>query len=345
MKLLFAVLSLCIATTAAAQDALNPARQLYAAADYEGALAALERVSPGAENASAVAKEVEKYRVLCLMALGRTAEADAAIEQMLKMDPLYEPSLSDAPPRIRVAFTRVRDRVLPAIARASYYEGKAAFDNKAFDVAVSKLEETLRILDRTAQGNEGDLADLRTLTKGFLDLSRASLATGLPAKPATNASSAAAVVDVSAPPSAPAPAARPPAPAPAPAAAAAPASGGASVPSAAAVPASASGDSSTDAAPLPSPVPDRDPVAVQQVAPPFSYDSLPARSRVEYRGVIEVEIDEKGRVVDVQITRPIHPLYDPVLMKAAREWTYLPAYRDGKPIPVRKRVAVVLRPR
>jgi hypothetical protein len=34
-----------------------------------------------------------------------------------------------------------------------------------------------------------------------------------------------------------------------------------------------------------------------------------------------------------------------VLLKAAREWTYLPAYHDGKPIPVRKRVAVVLRPR
>lgn len=307
MKALFAVLSLCIATSAAAQDPLNPARQLYASADYEGALTALERVSTSPENASAVAKEVEKYRVLCLMALGRTAEADAAIEQMLKMDPLYEPSLSDAPPRIRVAFTRVRDRVLPAIARASYDEGKAAFDNKTFDVAVSKLEETLRILDRAALGSEGDLADLRTLTKGFLDLSRASLVTTPAAtKPAANASSAAALADIPAAPS-------PSAPAP--------------------------------PAPIPSSIPDRDPVVVQQVAPPFSYDSLPARSRVEYRGVIEVEIDEKGRVVDVQISRPIHPLYDPVLLKAAREWTYLPAYRDGKPIPVRKRVAVVLRPR
>lgn len=315
MKPLFAVLSLCIATAAAAQDALNPARQLYASADYEGALTALERVSTSPENATEVAKEVGKYRVLCLMALGRTAEADAAIEQILKTDPLYEPSLSDAPPRIRGAFTRVRDRVLPAIARATYDEGKAAFDNKTFDVAVSKLEETLRILDRAAPDSKGDLADLRTLTKGFLDLSRASLVTA----PAAATSG--------------------------PAATPARASGAASVPSATAVPASAGGASGPAAAPIPSPIPDRDPVVVQQVAPPFSYDSLPARSRVEYRGVVEVEIDEKGRVVDVQITRPIHPLYDPVLLKAAREWTYLPAYRDGKPIPVRKRVAVVLRPR
>lgn len=323
MKPLFAVLSLCIATSAAAQDALNPARQLYASADYEGALTALERVSTSPEYGSAVAKEAGKYRVMCLMALGRTAEADAAIEQMLKMDPLYEPSLSDAPPRIRGAFTRVRDRVLPALARASYDEGKAAFDNKTFDLAVAKLEETMRILDRAAPGDKGDLADLRTLTKGFLDLSRASLVPTPPGtKPAAGASNAAARVDVSAAPSASAPA-----------------------PPTAPVPASGSGDSNTAAAPLPSRIPDRDPVAVQQAAPPFSYDSLPARSRIEYRGVVEVEIDEKGRVVDVQITRPIHPLYDPVLLKAAREWSYLPAYRDGKPIPVRKRVAVVLRPR
>jgi len=319
MKRLVAVLSLFVATSAAAQDALNPARQLYASADYEGALTALERLSTSPENASAVAKEAGKYRVLCLIALGRTAEADATIEQMLKTDPLYEPSPSDAPPRVRAAFTRVRDRVLPSIARASYDQGKAAFDNKTFDVAVSKLEETMRILDNAAPGDKGDLADLRTLTKGFLDLSRASLGPTLPAtKPAANASSTASLADVSAAPSA-------------------------SAPAAAAPPTSAGG--SSDAAPIPSRIPDRDPVALQQVAPPFSYDSLPARSRVEYRGVLEVEIDEKGRVVDVQITRPIHPLYDPVLLKAAREWTYLPAYRDGKPIPVRKRVAVVLRPR
>ena len=321
MKRLVVVLSLCVATSAAAQDALSPARQLYASADYEGALTALERVSTSPETANAVAKEAGKYRVLCLMALGRTAEADAAIEQMLKADPLYEPSLSDAPPRIRVAFTRVRDRVLPTIARASYDEGKAAFDNKNFDVAVPKLEETMRILDRVAPDNKGDLADLRTLTKGFLDLSKASLGPTLPAtKPGANASSTASLVDVPAAPSA-----------------------SASAP--AAKPAPGSGGSDGAAAPLPSRIPDRDPVAVQQTAPPFSYDTLPARSRVEYRGVIEVEIDDKGKVVEVQITRPIHPLYDPVLLKAAREWTYLPAYRDGKPIPVRKRVAVVLRPR
>jgi periplasmic protein TonB len=342
MKPLFAVslvvLSLCLATSAVAQDALNPARQLYASADYEGALTALDRVSASTGNEGEVAKEVGKYRVLCLVALGRTSEADAMIEQMLKADPLYEPSLADAPPRIRTAFTRVRDRILPSIARASYDEGKAAFDNKTFDVAVLKLEETMRILDQVGPGGKGDLADLRTLTKGFLDLSRASLVSP-PAGKSIADTPKPAVAD------APATAAAPSSTAPGRSAAGpTPRSTPASGRSATAAPPAASGASARDAASAPT-VTDRDPVAVQQAAPPFSYDLLPARSRVEYRGVVEVEIDERGQVVAAQITRPVHPLYDSALLKAAQGWTYLPAYRDGKPVRSRKRVEIVLRPR
>jgi hypothetical protein len=335
---LVVVLSLCLATSAVAQDALNPARQLYASADYEGALTALDRVSASPGNEGEVAKEVGKYRVLCLVALGRTSEADAMIEQMLKADPLYEPSLADAPPRIRTAFTRVRDRILPSLARASYDEGKAAFDNKTFDVAVLKLEETMRILDQVGPGSK-DLADLRTLTKGFLDLSRASLVSPPAGK---------SVADTAKPAVADAPATGPAAlssTAPArPAAGPAPKSAPAASRSTPAAPPPANGASARDAASAPA-VADRDPVAVQQAAPPFSYDVLPARSRVEYRGVIELEIDERGQVVAAQITRPVHPLYDPALLKAAQGWTYLPAYRDGKPARSRKRVEIVLRPR
>jgi hypothetical protein len=343
MKSLVVVLSLCLATSAVAQDALNPARQLYASADYEGALTALDRVSASTGNEGEVAKEVGKYRVLCLVALGRTNEADAMIEQMLKADPLYEPSLADAPPRIRTAFTRVRDRILPSIARASYDEGKAAFDNKTFDVAVSKLEETMRILDQVGPGSKGDLADLRTLTKGFLDLSRASLVSTPAGKSVADTSKPTVADALATAPAAPQPAA--PARSSAGSAnGAAPKSGAASARSSTAVPASAAGASTRDAASSPA-VSDRDPVVVQQAAPPFSYDALPARSRVEYRGVIEVEIDERGQVVGAQMTRPVHPLYDPALLKAAQGWAYLPAYRDGKPVRSRKRVEIVLRPR
>ena len=285
MKSLLVVLCLCASTSAAAQDVLGPARQLYASADYEGALTALERLSSDARDDSVM--EVEKYRVLCLVALGRSTEADAVIEQMLTMSPLYEPPLGDAPPRIRTAFSRVRERVLPKIARASYDAGKAAYDAKSYDRAVTKLEETLRILDQT-DPSKGDLADLRKLTNGFLDLSRASVAP-------------------------------PPTPGPKPA---------------------------EVAAPKPEPRrADSDPVALRQSLPPWSNAGLGALSRVEYRGAIEVDIDEAGHVVGAQITRPIHPLYDPLLLEASKDWLYQPAYRDGKPSRIRKRVDIVLRPR
>ena len=308
MKPIFAVLCLCVSTTAAAQDALDPARQLYASADYEGALTALERVQ--ADSGDERKMEVEKYRVLCLVALGRSAEADAVIERMLKTDPLYEPSLADAPPRIRTAFGRVRDRVLPSLARATYDAGKAAFDQKQFDHAAAKLDETLRILDQAGESETGDLADLRTLAKGFLDLSRASL---------TPASAKNAVAE---PPRQPT----------------------------AAATNTAADAVSNPAAEAPNPVPgpprpDSDPIAKRQVLPPWSNNALGALSRVEYRGTIEVDIDEGGRVVGAEITRSIHPLYDPALLKASREWLYEPAYRDGQPVRIRKRVDIVLQPR
>lgn len=282
MKLLVAALCLCVSTSAAAQDALGPARQLYASADYEGALTALEGVN-GGEGAM----EVDKYRVLCLVALGRSAEADTVIAQMLTSNPLYELAAGDAPPRIRAAFSRVRGRVLPSIARASYEAGKTAFDEKDFGRAATKLEEVVRILEGEANG---DLADLLRLAKGFLELSRASM----PARPV---------------PAAPAVAETP------------------------------------TPATVPVTRPDSDPVAVSQVLPPWSSTGLGALSRIEYRGVIEIDIDENGRVVGAKITRPIHPLYDPALLKASEGWTYLPAYRDGKPVPIRKRVDIVLQPK
>lgn len=101
-----------------AQDPLDQVRQLYAAAQYERALAALDRLK--AEPAASSAIDVDRYRVLCLMALGRTKEADSAIEAILTVDPLYQPRASDTSPAVRAAFAAVRKRMLPAMARAAY---------------------------------------------------------------------------------------------------------------------------------------------------------------------------------------------------------------------------------
>lgn len=64
-----------------------------------------------------------------------------------------------------------------------------------------------------------------------------------------------------------------------------------------------------------------------------------------FRGAIAVSIDEDGRVVDAQIAVPVHPGYDPELVRAAMNWRYEPARRGGQAVRTRRRVEVELRSR
>ena len=74
------VAALCAApATVMAQDTLAAARELYAAADYENALAALNRMQ-GVTHPADELRTIDQYRAFCLLALNRTDEADRAIE-------------------------------------------------------------------------------------------------------------------------------------------------------------------------------------------------------------------------------------------------------------------------
>jgi TonB family protein len=55
------------------------------------------------------------------------------------------------------------------------------------------------------------------------------------------------------------------------------------------------------------------------------------RDEREWTGEVEVTIDENGRVVSARMSKPIHPVYDQQLLRAAMSWTYRPAQRDGVP--------------
>ena len=61
------------------QDVVATARDLYASAAYEDALAVLNR-APEASRPADEARAMSQYRVFCLIALGRTAEARARAE-------------------------------------------------------------------------------------------------------------------------------------------------------------------------------------------------------------------------------------------------------------------------
>ena len=68
-------------------------------------------------------------------------------------------------------------------------------------------------------------------------------------------------------------------------------------------------------------------------------------SQREFRGAVRVFISESGAVTGVELEPGVHPLYDPLLLQAARTWQYQPALRDGVPVPSEKAIEVVLKPR
>ena len=94
-------------------------------ARYDEALAMLNDVRQQ-ESANPInLRSIEQYRSLCLLALGRGAEAEAAIAVVVASDPLYQPTETEASPRVRTAFSEVRQRQLPDIARTRYASAKA----------------------------------------------------------------------------------------------------------------------------------------------------------------------------------------------------------------------------
>jgi len=159
---------------------LAAVRELYASASYEEALSRLS----AAENLADV-DLAEQYRSLCLLALGRTSEAEQALERILLRKPFYTIAVSEVSPRLVAMFRDVRRRVLPDAARSFYSKGKASFEEKNFADASTSLKQLLAILeDEEMAGQEASFADLKLLGEGFLRLSEAELAAAAKANPA-----------------------------------------------------------------------------------------------------------------------------------------------------------------
>ena len=81
------------------------------------------------------------------------------------------------------------------------------------------------------------------------------------------------------------------------------------------------------------------PVAIRQVVPP-----LPGTvGAIGFpKGLYDLTIDERGRVVGVIVRRSIHRNYDNVFIEAAARWQYQPAILDGRPVRYRKSIQVAV---
>jgi hypothetical protein len=166
------VLMATAAAGAAAQDSVDAARELYAAAAYEEALAVLNRLHP-ADRPAVEARSIEQYRAFCLLALGRGPEAERAIAAVVTGEPLYHPQQSDVSPRVLSMFTDVRRRMLPGIVQQRYADAKAAYDRKEFAAASAGFKEVLTMLadpDVASAASQPPLLDIKTLAAGFQDL-------------------------------------------------------------------------------------------------------------------------------------------------------------------------------
>ena len=148
---------------------LDRVRALYVAAAYEEALAAIPAASP-----APLKLEVEQYRALCLLALGREADAAAVVERIVREHPAYSPS-SDVSPRLVSLFAASRARLLPALAREVYEGGKAAFEGGRYEQSRETFRRVVGIIDSLPGQDQKALADLRLLASGFVELAAAKI--------------------------------------------------------------------------------------------------------------------------------------------------------------------------
>lgn len=173
-----------LAPRALAQDSLQQVKDLYANAAYEDALGVLSRLPSSGQRL-----EIERYRVFCLIALDRTAEAEKAIASILTEDPLY--ALDEASPRVMELFNSVKRRSTPQLAKTLYAEGKSAMEKKENDLAVRKFEQMLQLTEDPALREDTLVSELRLLAGGFLALARTPApAAASPATPDKSVSAA-----------------------------------------------------------------------------------------------------------------------------------------------------------
>jgi TonB family protein len=299
----------------AIQDTLSQARALYLAADYEGALALLDRLAAGDRSPRADAAE---YRVFCLLALDRSDEARATIKSLVEADPLYRLSDVQVSPRMQTAFHDIRKAVLPEIVQQLYHEAKASYERRD-PASAQQFDRLLALLD-DPDLKDAQLSDLRAVASGFRELSKAAGATTEirlkpdPTDPPDPSYKPAPTYDLAHPLTGPPDRIR----------------------------VTPKGSSPLFVPKEPPPAGVDPPVAVFQPVPSWSPRGMAAQQN--YSGIVEVTIDERGNVTTVALQQAMQPAFDKALLKVARTWKFKPALLNGTPVPFVKIIEIQIEP-
>jgi len=286
------VLAVVIAAAVDAHAAdLETIRSLYASAAYEEALSSLTAIPVQERN-----EHVDEYEALCFLALGRTTDAEQAIEHLIRQHPGYQVTSQEVSPRLVELFQQVRGRILPAIVKDLYVRAKASYEGKQFDAARVQFSELITVIASENQAlPPSDLADIRQLAEGFLKLAEADIAAAVPGPPPV---------------------------------------------------AQLTSEAGPDGTPVKIYSPsDRDVTPPLDISRPVPrWTPPPGEAQGTYRGVLEVIIDQDGRVEHASLDHSILGSYDAALLAAAKSWRFRPATRDGNPVKYQKQIEIVLTP-
>jgi Gram-negative bacterial TonB protein C-terminal len=324
---------------AQAASPLQAGIALYASASYDEALDAFDAARQ-IDLALEDRVTLDQHRMLCLLALGRTAAADEAAASLLETKPDFVLTASEASPRVRARFDETRRRVLPAVVRRVYTDAKRAYDTGDFTASRDGFAQLAQMLaDPQVAAADPSFADLGTLTDGFLQLSAAAIDRRASRRDYDTVQAALAVLQPSASGFLPL---------------ASPMAAAMSAPELDAAPAIEAVEVSSAVAPVVPPpfTPlgiftydwrDKDvtpPTAVGQAVSGWwgSMGEPPAGTSL---GAIEVVVNESGHVVDARIYQSVNRVYDAVLLESARQWRYQPAMKDGRAVKYRRITGVV----
>lgn len=252
--------------------------------------------------------EAHQYKALCMLALGRAQDASGAVETLITAAPTFEPSSEDVPPRFVSLVSETKKKLLPGIARKAFNEAREQYKSGEREAALKKFDLVVTLASSAGFKETSEAEDLRTLASGFIELAAAA------AKPE---------------PKTPVPAPEPPKAAEA-----------VSLPTPVSPPAASPRATTAGARTAPPASEVTQPVALKQPIPPIPSGISGLGSPT---ASVRVEIGVDGRVVNASMQHPSHPLYDRLVLQAAREWVYVPALLNGRPVPSEKVVTIQLR--
>jgi TonB family protein len=261
---------------------LAAARGLYATAAYEDALERLNRIN----SPEAMRDQVDTYKALCLLALGKTRESERVIEQILERNPQYVPDEAQVSPRLMAVFKSVRSRLLPGTARSMYANARADFDDKKYEAAAAQLRDLISLLNAD---DDAMLADLRLLAEDFLRLAETGGAPPIDTRTPLLSISRVAVTK----------------------------------------------------GPIYS-ILDRGVIAPVEISRPLPIWEAPKGTPAGlYQGLVEVIIDEAGRVESATIRRSISAPFDADILASTEKWRFQPATRNGQAVKYRRPYEVI----